>query len=63
MRATVHLDDDLVAEAERLTGTSDRTALIRLALTALVERESAARLASLGGGDPDVAAPPRRRPT
>lgn len=62
MRTTVNLDDDLLAEAVRLTGTSDRTPLLREALTALVERESARRLALLGGTEPEASAPPRRHP-
>jgi len=61
MRTTLALDDDLLAEAQRLTGTTERTALVREALRALIERESARRLARLGGSEPDLAAPPRRR--
>lgn len=62
MRTTLALDDDLVAEAQRLTGTSERTALIREALKALIERESARRLARLAGSEPDLAPARRRRP-
>ncbi|MBD0322388.1 MAG: type II toxin-antitoxin system VapB family antitoxin [Aldersonia sp.] len=62
MRTTLALDDDLVAQAQRLTGTMEKTALVREALRALIERESARRLARLGGTEPDLAAPPRRRP-
>ena len=61
MRTTLALDDDLVAEAQRLTGTIEKTALVREALTALVERESARRLARLGGSMPELELPPRRR--
>jgi len=61
MRTTVALDDDLVAEAQRLTGTLGTAALLREALRALIERESARRLAALGGSEPAAAAPPRRR--
>jgi Arc/MetJ family transcription regulator len=61
MRTTLALDDDLVAEAQRLTGTSEKTALVRMALRALIERESARRLARLGGTEPDLAVAPRRR--
>ena len=61
MRTTINLDDDLIREAQRLTGVKERTALVREALRALIERESARRLAQLGGSDPDVQAPPRRR--
>jgi hypothetical protein len=45
-----------------LTGCTERTALLREALTALIERESARRLARLGGTEPGIAAPERRRP-
>ncbi len=61
MRTTINLDERLIEEARRLTGTQERTALIREGLRALIERESARRLARLGGTEPDVAAPPRRR--
>jgi len=62
LRTTLALDDDLVAEAQRLTGTSQKTALVRQALGALIERESARRLARLGGSEPSLAEVPRRRP-
>jgi Arc/MetJ family transcription regulator len=62
MRTTIVLDDALLSEAARLTGTRERTALVREALTALIERESARRLARLGGTQPDLKAAPRRRP-
>jgi len=62
MRTTLALDDDLLAEAEALTGVGEKTALVREALKALIERESARRLALLGGSDPKAKAPPRRRP-
>jgi Arc/MetJ family transcription regulator len=61
MRTTLVLDDDLLAEAQRLTGVSEKTALVRAALVALIERESAHRLARLGGTETSVAAPRRRR--
>ena len=61
MRTTLALDDDLLAEAQRLTGTSEKTALVREALRALIERESSRRLARLGGSNPDLTAAPRRR--
>lgn len=63
MRTTLALDDDLVAEAQRLTGTSEKTALVRQALRALIERESARRLARLAGSEPDVKSVPRRQTT
>jgi len=62
MRTTVALDDDLLAEARRLTGTAENSALLRQALTALIERESSRRLAKLGASEPELRASPRRRP-
>lgn len=61
MRTTLNIDDELLAEAGRLTGIKERTALIREALVALIERESARRLARLGGSEADLDLPPRRR--
>ncbi len=61
MRTTLALDDNLLAEAQRLTGTTEKSALVRQALTALIERESALRLARLGGSEPDLKVAPRRR--
>ena len=61
MRTTINLDDALLEEAERLTGITERTAIVREALSALIQRESARRLARLGGTEPQVEAPPRRR--
>ena len=61
MRTTLALDDDLLVEAQRLTGTSEKTALVREALRALIERESARRLARLGGSEPALADVRRRR--
>lgn len=62
MRTTVTLDDDLIAKAKRYTGVSETSALVRLALTALVQREAGRRLAALGGTMPNVQAVRRRRP-
>lgn len=62
MRTTIALDDDLLAEAQRLTGTTEKTALVREALRALIERESARRLARLGGSEPALVGVPRRQP-
>jgi Arc/MetJ family transcription regulator len=62
MRTTIALDDELVAKAEKLTGLREKASLVREALQALIERESAKRLARLGGSDPKAKAPPRRRP-
>jgi Arc/MetJ family transcription regulator len=61
MRTTLTLDDDLVADAQELTGLQEKSALVREALKALVEREAARRLALLGGSSPDFVAAPRRR--
>jgi Arc/MetJ family transcription regulator len=61
MRTTVTLDDQLLAQAEQLCGELERTALLKEALRALVQRESARRLAALGGSEPDLAPVPRRR--
>ena len=62
MRTTLALDDDLLAEAQKLTGVKERAPLIREALKALIARESARRLARLGGSEPGAKTPPRRRP-
>jgi len=62
MRTTLELDDALVAEAKFLTGQDNMSALVHQALKALVERESARRLAHLGGTEPDLRLPPRRPP-
>lgn len=62
MRTTINLDDDLLATAAKLTGITDRTPLIRESLKAIIARESARRLALLGGSMPDFDVPPRRRP-
>ena len=61
MRTTINLDDELIAKAEKLTGQSEKTALVREALKALIQRESARRLALLGGSDPEAQYVPRRR--
>lgn len=61
MRTTLALDDDLLAEAQRLTGITEKTALVRQGLRALIERESARRLARLGGTEPALDDVPRRR--
>ena len=61
MRTTLALDDELVAKAQDFTGLREKSSLIREALKALIERESARRLARLGGTEPGLVAPPRRR--
>ncbi len=62
MRTTLALDDELLAQAQELTGLKEKSGLIREALKALIARESGRRLARLGGSEPDIEAPPRRRP-
>jgi Arc/MetJ family transcription regulator len=62
MRTTLNLDDDLLEQAHKLTGVRERTALIHEGLRALISRESARRLARLGGTDPNAKAVRRRRP-
>ena len=62
MRTTITLDDELLAKATRLAGPLDRSALISEGLRAFIERESARRLAKLGGSQPGLAVAPRRRP-
>jgi Arc/MetJ family transcription regulator len=62
MRTTLALDDALLVEVQRLTSATEKTALVREALRALIERESARRLARLGGSEPALAEIPRRRP-
>ena len=62
MRTTLALDDALVAKAQALTGLAEKSSLVREALTAFIQRESARRLALLGGSEPALAVPPRRRP-
>ncbi|MDQ3460102.1 MAG: type II toxin-antitoxin system VapB family antitoxin [Deinococcota bacterium] len=61
MRTTINLDEGLLAEAQRLTGMKERTVLIHEGLRALIERESARRLARLGGSEPQLQRLPRRR--
>ena len=61
MRTTFNLDDDLLGEAQRLTGMTERTALIHEGLRALIQRESARRLARLGASEPSLRVPRRRR--
>jgi Arc/MetJ family transcription regulator len=62
MRTTLALDDDLLSKAQAISGVREKSALVREALKALIERESARRLARLGSSEPDLVAPPRRRP-
>ncbi|MFG1333592.1 type II toxin-antitoxin system VapB family antitoxin [Xanthobacter autotrophicus] len=61
MRTTLAIDDDLLAKAQALTGMTEKSALIREALQALIARESARRLARLGGSEPQLEPVRRRR--
>jgi Arc/MetJ family transcription regulator len=61
MRTTITLNDALLSKAQELSGIREKSALIEEALTALVQREAARRLIRLGGTQPALAAPPRRR--
>lgn len=63
MRTTVNLDEDLLEQAKALSGIDERTALLREGLKALIERESARRLARLGGSEPGLDKIPRRKGT
>ena len=61
MRTTLTLDDELIAQAQAYTGLNEKSALIREALKALIQRESTRRLIKLGGSDPNATAAPRQR--
>ena len=61
MRTTLNIDDELLQRAQQLTGINEKTAIVRSGLEALIARESARRLAKLGGTDPDLKEVPRRR--
>jgi Arc/MetJ family transcription regulator len=62
MRTTIIMDDELLGRARDLTGIAEKTALVHEGLRALIARESARRLAALGGSDPSARVAPRRRP-
>ena len=61
MRTTLILDQALVERAAKLTGLTEKTAVVHAGLEALIARESARRLAALAGTQPLVRAPRRRR--
>lgn len=61
MRTTVTLDEDLLNRAQLLSGVQERSALLKEALNALIQRESARRLARLGGTEPQLESVARRR--
>jgi Arc/MetJ family transcription regulator len=62
MRTTLNIDDDILKKASQLTGITEKTALVRLGLEALIDRESSKRLAKLGGTEKGLMPIPRRRP-
>jgi Arc/MetJ family transcription regulator len=62
MRTTLNIDDELMAKAQLLSGLNEKGALIKESLRALIERESARRLARLGGSEPQLQPVPRRQP-
>ena len=61
MRTTLNIDDSLLARAQRASGLKEKTALVREGLNALIERESARRLARLGGTEPQLRRVSRRQ--
>jgi Arc/MetJ family transcription regulator len=61
MRTTLNIDDRLLDEAQRITGVTRKSALVREGLKALIERESARRLARLGGSEPQLKPIPRQQ--
>ena len=61
MRTTIAIDDELFAKAQEYAGLTEKSAVVREALKAFVEREAGRRLARMGGTQPDAKASPRRR--
>ena len=61
MRTTVTIDDNMMTEARELSGITENGALLREAVKALIERESARQLLQLKGAAPDMADIPRRQ--
>ena len=61
MRTTVSLDDALLKRAQQLSGLSERSVVLREALKALIQRESARRLSLLGGSEKQLKKISRRR--
>lgn len=61
MRTTLNIDESILEHAARLTGVREKTALVRMGLQSLIARESARRLAKLGGSEPELQPVPRRR--
>jgi len=61
MRTTLNIEDNLMDKASKMTGIKEKTALVKLGLEALIARESARRLAKLGGTQKQLQAIPRRK--
>lgn len=61
MRTTITIDDELLADAQKITGIKEKSALVKEAFTRMIQQDAARRLILLGGSDPDAKAPPRRR--
>lgn len=61
MRTTVRIDESLLSLAQDMTGITSRNAILKEALEALIQRESARRLARLGGSEPQMMDIPRRK--
>ena len=63
MKTTLNIDDKILRKASMLTGVSEKTALVRRGLEALIAQESAKRLAALGGSEKKLKSIPRRKST
>ena len=63
MRTTLIIKDSVLKRASKLTGVKEKTALVHMGLEALITRESARRLAALGGSEKGIRTAPRRRPS
>lgn len=63
MKTTLNIDDQILRKASKLTGISEKTTLVRKGLEALIEQESAKRLAALGGSEKQLKSIPRRKST
>jgi Arc/MetJ family transcription regulator len=61
MRTTLNIEDNLIDKASQITGIKEKTALVKLGLEALIARESARRLAKLGGTQKQLKEIPRRK--
>ena len=62
MRTTLNINEQSLRKASELTGVKEKTSLVHLGLQALIARESARRLAQLGGTEKTLKNIPRRRP-